>query len=70
MVLGALIPSLGMPELIIILLIALLIFGAGKLPSVGRGIGQSIKEFKTAMSEDKKEEQEVQAETVPPEHQS
>ena len=38
-------PSLGLPELIVILVIALVIFGPKKLPEVGRAIGTSIKEF-------------------------
>lgn len=40
--------GLGMPELLIILVIILIIFGAGKLPQIGRGLGQGIKNFKEA----------------------
>ncbi|MBI9091785.1 MAG: twin-arginine translocase TatA/TatE family subunit [Desulfobacterium sp.] len=40
--------GLGMPELIIILVIILIIFGAGKLPEIGSGIGKGIKNFKKA----------------------
>ena len=39
-------------ELLIILVIALIIFGAGKLPEIGSGIGKGIKNFKKATSED------------------
>ena len=44
-------PSLGVPELIIIGIIALLIFGPKKLPELGKGLGKSIRDFKDAMSE-------------------
>jgi sec-independent protein translocase protein TatA len=43
--------GLGMPELIVIMVIALIIFGAGKLPEVGGAIGKSIKSFKKSMKE-------------------
>ncbi|ABW65855.1 twin-arginine translocase TatA/TatE family subunit [Desulfosudis oleivorans] len=43
--------GIGMPELIIILVIVLIIFGAGKLPDIGAGIGKSIKNFKKATAE-------------------
>ena len=38
----------GLPELIIILLIVILIFGANRLPEIGRGIGKGIRNFKDA----------------------
>jgi sec-independent protein translocase protein TatA len=43
--------GLGMPELIIIMVIVVLIFGAGKLPEIGGAIGKTIKGFKKSMKE-------------------
>lgn len=43
--------SLGMPELIIIFVIALIIFGPRKLPELGRSLGKSLAEFKRASNE-------------------
>jgi sec-independent protein translocase protein TatA len=43
--------GIGMPELIIILVIILIIFGAGKLPQIGAGLGKGIKNFKKATKE-------------------
>lgn len=43
--------SIGMPELVIILVIALIIFGPRKLPELGKSLGKSINEFKKASTE-------------------
>ena len=43
--------SIGMPELVIILVIALIIFGPRKLPELGRSLGKSLGEFKRASNE-------------------
>jgi len=40
--------SLGIPEMVIILAIVILIFGANRLPEIGRGIGKGIRNFKDA----------------------
>jgi len=42
--------SVGMPELIIILVIALIVFGPRKLPELGRAVGQTMNEFKKGMN--------------------
>ena len=42
---------IGIPELVIILFIIILIFGANRLPDIGRGIGKAIKNFKEADKE-------------------
>ena len=44
-------PHLGIPELLVILFIIILIFGANRLPDIGRGIGRGIKNFKDATKE-------------------
>lgn len=43
--------GIGMPELLIILLICLLIFGAAKLPDIGKALGKTIKEFKKTLKD-------------------
>ena len=43
--------SIGMPELVIIFVIALIIFGPRKLPELGKSLGRSINEFKRASNE-------------------
>ena len=43
--------GLGMPELVIIMVLVLIIFGAGKLPEIGGAIGKGIKSFKGAAAE-------------------
>jgi sec-independent protein translocase protein TatA len=76
--------SIGMPELIIILVIALIIFGPRKLPELGKSLGRSINEFKRASAdlqntleqeiklEEQKEKQAKEPEqsrfTPPPDH--
>ena len=44
--------NLGGPELLLILLIVLLLFGGAKLPSLARGLGQAIREFKKASNDE------------------
>jgi sec-independent protein translocase protein TatA len=43
--------GLGMQELVVILIIVLVLFGATRLPEIGKGIGQAIRNFKKATSE-------------------
>ncbi len=51
--------GLGLPEILLILVIALLIFGAAKLPEIGRALGKALSEFKKGtqeFTEEKKED--------------
>lgn len=45
------IPGLGIPELILITIIALVVFGPGKLPEVGKAVGKSLSEFRKAQKD-------------------
>ncbi|HDP35366.1 MAG TPA: twin-arginine translocase TatA/TatE family subunit [Candidatus Hydrogenedentes bacterium] len=53
----------GLGELLIIFAIVLVLFGGGKLAGVGKSLGTAISEFKTAVSDDKKEEKKSSDET-------
>ena len=55
--------GIGFPELMVILVIIMIIFGAGKLPEIGNAFGRSIKNFKTSMKE---AEEESLEESPPP----
>ncbi len=44
-------PSIGMPELIIILVVLLLLFGANRIPQLARSIGKSVGEFKRGLAD-------------------
>jgi sec-independent protein translocase protein TatA len=48
-------PSLGVPELMIIFLIVVLLFGASRLPQIGKGLGEGIRNFKKGMRNDEPE---------------
>lgn len=52
--------SIGMPELLIILLVVLLLFGAKRLPELARGLGKGIREFKDATKQVEKEFKEIE----------
>ncbi len=51
--------ALGAPELIVIVVLVLLLFGGRKIPELMRGLGKGIKEFKNASKEDSKENQDI-----------
>ncbi len=51
--------GLGMPELIIILVIVLVIFGANRLPQLGEGLGKAIKSFKKGISDEPTQEKDA-----------
>lgn len=54
--------GIGVTELIIILVIVLLVFGAGKLPEIGSGLGKAIKNFKKASNEKESPQKEIKDE--------
>lgn len=45
-------PTLGFPEILVILLIVVLIFGTSRIPELGRGLGEGIRNFKKAIRND------------------
>lgn len=44
-------PSIGVPELLILMVIVLLVFGAGRLPEIARGLGKAVGDFRRASQE-------------------
>ena len=44
--------GVGLPELLVVLLVCLLLFGANRLPEIGKSLGEGIREFKRAMKDD------------------
>ncbi|SDN70681.1 sec-independent protein translocase protein TatA [Psychrobacillus sp. OK028] len=61
-------PNIGIPGLILVLIIALIIFGPSKLPQLGKAVGQTLKEFKTStrdiINDDEKDDKKVEASEV------
>jgi sec-independent protein translocase protein TatA len=57
--------SIGAPELIVIALIALLLFGAGRIADIGKGLGQGIKNFKQGLKEAKDDGEEDEEDEKP-----
>ena len=62
--------GIGVPELLLILALALIVFGPGKLPDVGRAVGKSLSEFRNATREVKDSVNEAVAEVEPNGHKS
>ena len=57
-------PNLGPTELLILLGIVILIFGVGRLPEIGRGLGQSISGFRKAVKDDGSQEEDLLVKAV------
>lgn len=51
--------GLGMPELVLILVIALVVFGPSKLPELGSSVGKTIREFRKCIQDEEKNEQSI-----------
>ena len=52
--------SIGMPELLVILVIVVLIFGVNKIPQLGKGLGEGIRNFKSALKAGQEEPDKTQ----------
>ena len=59
--------GIGFPELMVILIIIMIIFGAGKLPEIGSAFGRSIKNFKGSMKEAEAEDLSIESDSEPQE---
>jgi sec-independent protein translocase protein TatA len=58
-------PNLGFPEMFIVFLIVIVLFGASRLPQIGKGLGEGIKNFKKGMKGDDTPDQ-LEEKTGPP----
>jgi sec-independent protein translocase protein TatA len=58
-------PDLGWPEILIILLIVVVVFGAGKLPEVGGALGKTVRDFRSNFQESEKEIEAKSTTSVP-----
>jgi sec-independent protein translocase protein TatA len=59
-------PNIGAPEIILLLLVALLLFGAKRLPEIGRSLGSGMREFKDSVSGNSPTKVETTASELPP----
>ena len=59
-------PNIGAPEIILLLLVALLLFGAKRLPEIGRSLGSGMREFKDSVTGHSKDDETTVAELPPP----
>ncbi len=58
------IPQLSLTEILLILVVAMLLFGAGRLPEIGRSLGEGIRNFKKAFSGEEEKVKEVKGQEV------
>ncbi len=61
-------PNVGPWEIVLLLLLALLLFGAKRLPEIGKSVGQGMREFKDSVSGASKHVDDIRAELDPPMH--
>lgn len=53
-------PNIGFPEIVVLLIIALIVFGPKRLPELGKSLGRGIREFRSSVSGEKEDEEDEQ----------